>query len=57
MAQQLIEAGADGLVLFNRFYQPDFQLATLDLDMKLELSSAREIRLPLLWVAVLCGKQ
>jgi dihydroorotate dehydrogenase (fumarate) len=56
MAQQLVTAGADGLVLFNRFYQPDFQLATLDLDMKLELSSAREIRLPLLWIALLCGR-
>lgn len=56
MAEQLVEAGADGLVLFNRFYQPDFHLATLDVDMKLELSSAREIRLPLLWIALLHGR-
>jgi dihydroorotate dehydrogenase (fumarate) len=56
MAEQLVTAGADGLVLFNRFYQPDFQLSTLEVDMKLELSSAREIRLPLLWIALLCGR-
>jgi dihydroorotate dehydrogenase (fumarate) len=56
MAQRLVEAGADGLVLFNRFYQPDFQLETLEVDARLELSSRREIGLPLLWIALLSGR-
>jgi dihydroorotate dehydrogenase (fumarate) len=56
MAQRLTEAGADGLVLFNRFYQPDFHLETLDMDSRLELSSRREIGLPLLWIALLSGR-
>ena len=49
MAQRFVRAGARGLVLFNRFYQPDFDLATLDVTPTLDLSSPREIRLPLLW--------
>ncbi|HET7270582.1 MAG TPA: dihydroorotate dehydrogenase-like protein [Rubrobacter sp.] len=56
MAKRLVEAGADGLVLFNRFYQPDFDLDNLDVRTTLELSSANEIRLPLLWIAVLHGR-
>jgi len=56
MACQLVEAGADGLVLFNRFYQPDIDLTRLTLSPSLELSSAAEIRLPLLWVALLAGR-
>ncbi|NBC34116.1 MAG: dihydroorotate dehydrogenase-like protein [Alphaproteobacteria bacterium] len=56
MARQLDEAGVDGLVLFNRFYQPDFDLDKLEVAQTLELSSPTEIRLPLLWIAVLYGK-
>lgn len=56
MAQRLIGAGASGLVLFNRFYQPDFDLARLEVTPTLELSSPGEIRLPLLWIAVLHGR-
>jgi dihydroorotate dehydrogenase (fumarate) len=56
VAQRLVEGGADGLVLFNRFYQPDFELENLDVDARLELSSRREIGLPLLWIALLSGR-
>ena len=56
MATRLVEAGADGLVLFNRFYQPDFDLDELEVVPDLELSSSNEIRLPLLWIAVLHGR-
>ena len=56
MAKRLVEAGADGLVLFNRFYQPDFDLDELEVVPDLELSTASEIRLPLLWIAVLHGR-
>ncbi len=56
MACQLVEAGADGLVLFNRFYQPDIDLTRLALSPNLELSTAAEIRLPLLWIALLSGR-
>jgi len=56
MAKQLADAGADGLVLFNRFYEPDIDLARLALQHNLELSSAAEIRLPLLWIGVLSGR-
>ena len=55
-AKRLDDAGADGLVLFNRFYQPDFNLDTLKVDPRAHLSSAEEIRVPLLWVAVLHGR-
>ena len=48
-----VEAGADGLVLFNRFYQPDLDLETLDVVPRLDLSSAGELRLPLRWIAML----
>ena len=53
MATALADNGADVLVLFNRFYQPDVDLATLRLSMDLELSTPAEIRLPLLWIAIL----
>jgi len=53
MAQKLVNAGADGLVLFNRFYQPDFDLVNRVVESKLELSHPAEIRLPLLWISVL----
>ncbi|WP_305908933.1 dihydroorotate dehydrogenase-like protein [Methylomarinum sp. Ch1-1] len=56
MAKRLAEAGADGLVLFNRFYQPDFDLERLQVDPRASLSTAEEIRLPLLWIAVLYGR-
>ncbi len=56
MARALAEGGADGLVLFNRFYQPDIDVATLRLSMDLELSRPAEMRLPLLWIAILHGR-
>jgi dihydroorotate dehydrogenase (fumarate) len=56
MAQSLAASGADGLVLFNRFYQPDFDLATLEVAPTLALSRPEEIRLPLLWIAILHGR-
>jgi dihydroorotate dehydrogenase (fumarate) len=56
MARRIVEAGADGLVLFNRFYQPDFDLERREVVPDLDLSSTAEIRLPLLWLAVLHGR-
>ncbi len=56
MARILVDAGADGLVLFNRFYQPDFDLDRMEVAPNLELSEPNEIRLPLLWIAVLAGR-
>jgi len=56
MATQFDEAGVDALVLFNRFYQPDFDLDSLEVINDLKLSDPNEIRLPLLWIAVLSGK-
>ncbi len=47
------ERGAAGLVLFNRFYQPDLDLETMDVVPKVELSRAWELRLPLRWIAIL----
>jgi dihydroorotate dehydrogenase (fumarate) len=55
-ARRLQDAGADGLVLFNRFMQPDINLETLDVDPTLHLSSSEELRLPLRWIAVLRGR-
>lgn len=52
-ARRLEKAGADSLVLFNRFYQPDFDLETLDVEPRLQLSSPEELRLRLHWVAML----
>jgi len=56
MALALQTAGADALVLFNRFYQPDVDLARLEILTDLRLSESHEIRLPLLWIAVLSGR-
>jgi dihydroorotate dehydrogenase (fumarate) len=56
VAAQLAEAGADGLVLFNRFYQPDIDLTELKMMPNLDLSTPAEIRLPLLWIGVLSGR-
>ncbi|MCX7009410.1 MAG: dihydroorotate dehydrogenase-like protein [Kiritimatiellaeota bacterium] len=53
VARKLKRAGADALVLFNRFYQPDFDLNELAVAPTLELSHANEIRLPLRWIAIL----
>ena len=53
MARRLFSAGADGLVLFNRFLQPDIDLETLSVEPKLVLSSSDELRLPLRWIAIL----
>ena len=53
MARSLDEAGADGLVLFNRFYQPDIDLEKLEVVPDLVLSSPHEMRLPLRWIAIL----
>lgn len=53
IAIEFAGAGADALVLFNRFYQPDIDLVKLRLFNDLQLSKASEIRLPLLWIAVL----
>jgi dihydroorotate dehydrogenase (fumarate) len=51
-----VEAGADGLVLFNRFYQPDLDLDSLDVVPRLVLSTSEELRLPLRWMAILRGQ-
>ena len=53
MAGQLVEAGANGLVLFNRFYQPDLDIEALEVLPALELSTSAELRLPLRWIAIL----
>ena len=55
MATRLTYAGANGLVLFNRLYQPDFDLDQLEVVPSIELSQPYEIRLPLLWIANLYG--
>ena len=52
-AIQIDEAGADGLVLFNRFYQPDLDLDTFDVVTKVSLSHPSELRMPLRWIAIL----
>ncbi len=53
MALRMQKAGADGLVLFNRFYQPDINLEELEVEPSLELSTSFEKRLPLRWIAML----
>jgi dihydroorotate dehydrogenase (fumarate) len=55
-ARRLVAAGADGLVLFNRFYQPDFNLEELEVTQTLELSTSKDLLLPLRWIAILHGK-
>lgn len=56
VARQIDEAGADGLVLFNRFYQPDIDIRTMQVVPRLELSTSAELPLRLRWVAILCGR-
>jgi len=54
--RRIVEAGANGLVLFNRFYQPDFDLEELEIIHSLDLSTSAEMRLPLRWISILHGK-
>ena len=56
MAHRLDNAGADGLVLFNRFYQPDIDLATLEVKPGVTLSTSFAMRVPMRWIAILHGK-
>ncbi len=56
MARRLVESGADGLVLFNRFLQPDINLDTLETAPRLALSTPFESLLPLRWIAILRGR-
>jgi dihydroorotate dehydrogenase (fumarate) len=56
MAKRLDQAGANGLVLFNRFYQPDVELESLEIKPNLLLSTPMAMRLPLRWIALLHGK-
>jgi dihydroorotate dehydrogenase (fumarate) len=55
-ARRLVDEGADSLVLFNRFYQPDLDLETLEVVPNLKLSTSTELRLPLRWIALLYGR-
>jgi dihydroorotate dehydrogenase (fumarate) len=55
MASRFASAGADALVMFNRFYQPDLDLQNLEVVPHLVLSNSHELRLPLRWVAILFG--
>ncbi len=57
LAHRLAAAGADGLVLFNRFYQPDIDIDTLSLRPNLLLSTPHDLRLPLRWIALLEGRE
>jgi len=56
LANRLVQAGASGLVLFNRFYQPDFDIDTLDVVPSLQLSTSSDLRLPLRWTALLYSR-
>lgn len=56
ITRRLVEAGANGLVLFNRFYQPDFDLEELEVVPNLELSTSSDLRLPLRWISILFGQ-
>jgi len=56
MALRLSDAGADALVVFNRFFQPDFDLERLEVAPNLELSRPYDLRLPLRWIAILCDR-
>jgi len=56
MARRLDQAGANGLVLFNRFYQPDIELETLEVKPNILLSTPMAMRVPLRWIALLYGK-
>ncbi len=56
MAKKLDEAGANALVLFNRFYQPDINIEDLEVEPGIILSNSNDMRLPLRWVAILYGR-
>lgn len=56
LAQRVVGAGANGLVAFNRFIQPDLDIETLEVVPHLELSTSAELLLPLRWVAILFGR-
>jgi dihydroorotate dehydrogenase (fumarate) len=56
MARRLVHAGAQGLVMFNRFYQPDLDIEMLEVVPHLVLSDSDELRLPLRWIAILYGR-
>jgi len=56
MAQRLDDAGANGLVLFNRFYQPDIDLEEFEVTPNVQLSTSQAMRLPMRWIAILKDK-
>ena len=56
LAKRLDQAGVNGLVLFNRFYQPDVNLDNLEVKTNIQLSTPHEMRLPLRWIAILYGR-
>src|SRR5205823_12903765 len=56
VAQRFDALGADGLVLFNRFYQPDIDLEKMEVTPNLTLSTPADMRLPLHWIGILCGR-
>ena len=56
MARRLVDAGADALVIFNRFYQPDIDIESLEVVPRLALSDPSELRLVLRWLAILHGR-
>ncbi len=56
LVQQLTQAGTSGFVMFNRFFQPDFDIETLDVVPSLQLSTSADLRLPLRWTALLYGQ-
>jgi dihydroorotate dehydrogenase (fumarate) len=56
LASRLVKAGANGLVLFNRFMQPDLDIETLEVVPSINLSNSTDLRLPLRWIAMLYGK-
>ncbi len=55
-AEKAVQAGADGLVLFNRFYQPDLDVENLEVKPWLEFSASADMLLPMRWIAILYGK-
>lgn len=56
MARRFEEAGANGLVLFNRFYQPDLDLDAMEIEPSVLLSTAQDLRVPLTWIGMLFGR-
>lgn len=56
VAKRFVDAGANALVLFNRFYQPDMDCEALEVIPHVELSTSHDLRLPLRWIAILYGR-